>query len=89
MLKKVGYPVRAKLRGQGMTEYIIVVALIAIAAIGVYQFFGQTVRNQTAGIALELSGRDAGQAITAAQGAAGNAQTQANVDKGLDAYNND
>ncbi|MBA3254202.1 MAG: hypothetical protein H0T67_08075, partial [Burkholderiaceae bacterium] len=29
---------RAKQRGQGMTEYIIIVALIAVAAIAVYQF---------------------------------------------------
>jgi Flp pilus assembly protein CpaB len=28
-----------------MTEYIIIIALIAIAAIGVYSFFGQTVRQ--------------------------------------------
>ena len=33
--------------GQGMTEYLIVVALIAVAAIGVYGFFGQTLRSQT------------------------------------------
>lgn len=40
-------------------EYIIVVALIAIAAIGVYAAFGQTVRNQNAGLAKELAGRQA------------------------------
>ena len=38
-------------RGQGMTEYIIIVALIAVAAIGVYQFFGQTIRSQMSAIA--------------------------------------
>jgi len=43
-------------RGQGMVEYIIVVALIAIAAIAVYSSLGKTARNQTAGIAKELSG---------------------------------
>lgn len=30
-------------RGQSMTEYIITVALIPIAAIAVYQYFGNTV----------------------------------------------
>ena len=49
---------RAKQRGQGMTEYIIIVALIAVAAIAVYQFFGNTVRNQTAAIANEIAGND-------------------------------
>jgi Flp pilus assembly pilin Flp len=33
-----------KNRGQGMTEYIIIVALIAIAAIGVITLFGDNVR---------------------------------------------
>ena len=32
-------------RGQGMTEYIIIVALIAIAAIGVVTVFGQDIRT--------------------------------------------
>ena len=32
-------------RGQGMTEYIIIVAMIAVAAIAVYQYFGQTKRT--------------------------------------------
>ena len=30
--------------GQGMTEYIIIVALIAIAAIAVYSIFGDVVQ---------------------------------------------
>ena len=46
----------SKQRGQGMTEYIIIVALIAVAAIAVYQLFGATVRNQTAGVAMEVAG---------------------------------
>ncbi|WP_065188319.1 hypothetical protein [Shewanella woodyi] len=45
-----------KQRGQGMTEYIIIVALIAIAAIGAFTMFGDVVRNQTASMAAELSG---------------------------------
>lgn len=56
--------------GQGMTEYIIIVALIAIAAIGVYTIFGDVVRNQVGGMAQELAGTDgsgvAGQAGTSA-----------------------
>ena len=31
-------------KGQGMTEYIIIVALIAIAAIGVVSLFGDNIR---------------------------------------------
>jgi len=64
-------------RGQGMTEYIIIVALIAVAAIAVYQLFGATVRNQTAGIAMEVAGKDGKAAIDAAGAAADKAATRA------------
>jgi len=63
--------------GQGMTEYIVIVALIAVAAIAVSQLFGATVRNQMAGIAMEVSGSNGTTAITAAGSAAGKAVTDA------------
>lgn len=44
--------------GQGMTEYIIIVALIAIAAIAVYQIFGDVVRSQVGSMSEELAGQD-------------------------------
>jgi Flp pilus assembly pilin Flp len=72
--------------GQGMTEYIIVVALVAVAAIGVYSFLGQTLRSQTAGIALELSGQNADAAISEARSSASSAQSAASQRKGLDSY---
>ena len=81
-------------RGQGMTEYIIIVALIAIAAIGVFSMFGKTVRNQAAGLAKELSGNTASTALSnatdSANGAAGRAndpakQGMANYDHANDA----
>ena len=77
-----------KQRGQGMTEYIIIVALIAVAAIGVYSFFGKTVRNQTSAIAQEVSGVDSATQIANAATAATAADAHANVDKGLSAFNN-
>ncbi len=73
-------------RGQGMTEYIIIVALIAIAAIAVYQYFGNTVRSQTAAIANELAGNDGTAAKTDAQTAATTAATEANTKRNLDNY---
>lgn len=66
-----------KQKGQGMTEYIIIVALIAVAAIAVTQLFGATVRNQMAGIAQEVSGTNGTAAITQAGTAAGKAATAA------------
>jgi type IV pilus assembly protein PilA len=55
-------PMRQK--GQGMTEYIIIVALVAIAAIGVYTAFGHTVRGQMAVTAQALGGNDTAEART-------------------------
>jgi Flp pilus assembly pilin Flp len=72
-----------------MTEYIIIVALIAVAAIAVYQFFGQTIRSQTAGIAAEVSGQTAATSIQNAQTAAQSAATEGTTRKGLGAYQND
>lgn len=60
--------------GQGMTEYIIIVALIAIAAIGVYSAFGDIVRGQTSVAAAALSGDEAGNG----RGLVGNARGRAN-----------
>lgn len=50
---------RLRQLGQGMTEYIIIVALIAIAAIAVYGFFGDTIRGQMGAMTQELAGDDA------------------------------
>jgi type IV pilus assembly protein PilA len=77
-----------KQNGQGMTEYIIIVALIAIAAIATYQYFGQTVRNQTAAMANEIAGNDGTAAKTAAQTAATSGATKANATETLDTYTN-
>lgn len=63
-------------RGQGMTEYIIVVALVAISAIAVFQLFGQTLRSQTAAIARELAGEDGSAESQAARSAAERAAGQ-------------
>lgn len=62
--------------GQGMTEYIVVVALVAVAAIAVYQYFGQVVRSQTPAMARELAGEDGGAQNRAAQQAAQKAAAQ-------------
>ena len=75
----------ARRRGQGMTEYIIIVALIAVAAIAVYQFFGQTIRSQMSAIANEVAGQSGSAAMAAAGAAAGKTNTEQNA-KGLSRY---
>jgi len=73
---------RLKQLGQGMTEYIIIVALIAIAAIAVYSLFGKTIKNQVSGMAMELSGGDGTAAKDAAGTAASDAASKSAGDKG-------
>ncbi len=67
--------------GQGMTEYIIIVALIAIAAIGVFTAFGDVARQQVAGMATELAGEQAGTNLGGEE--AGQARDQGIKDAGL------
>lgn len=69
-----------------MTEYIIIVALIAVSAIGVYSLFGQTLRNQTAGLAKEMSGQTATDNISTAQQNANTATSNANKTKNMGTY---
>lgn len=56
----------SKQLGQGMTEYIIIVALIAVAAIGAFSYFGDTARNQVASMASELGGTSGESAVNRA-----------------------
>jgi pilus assembly protein Flp/PilA len=44
--------------GQGMTEYIIIVALIAIAGIGAFTFFGDGLKQTIGSVTEELTGKD-------------------------------
>lgn len=72
--------------GQGMTEYIIIVALIAVAAIGVYSMFGQTIRGQVAGLAGEVAGTGATDGKATAATAASAAASKAASAKGMSSY---
>lgn len=75
-IKRLG-PTLARQRGQGMTEYIIIVALVAVAAIAVYQYLGQVLRSQTAAVARELAGEDGSQQTRSAKSASQGAKDQA------------
>ena len=48
-------------KGQTMVEYIIIVALIAIALVGIFSFFGKTVHTKVKGAAEELTTEKGGQ----------------------------
>lgn len=79
---------RIRQRGQGMTEYIIITALIAIAAIAAVTYFGGTARAQIGGMARELSGQSATQDINRAKNQGNQAHSEGTQDKTLNSYNN-
>ncbi len=73
-------------RGQGMTEYIIIVALIAIAAIGIYQAFGDILRGQTSIAASTLAGASSQGARDAVTNAQGRSNTQGSAVRTLENF---
>jgi Flp pilus assembly pilin Flp len=46
-------------QGQGLSEYLIIVALVAVAAIGVVTVFGRDIRELFAGTTDSLAGNQA------------------------------
>ena len=46
------------IRGQGLTEYAIILSLVAIAAIAATSFFGDTVKASFVALGSELTGAD-------------------------------
>jgi len=69
--------VSRRVRGQGMSEYIIITALVAVAGIGLFAAFGDTIQHQVAAMSQEMSGKKGGSEITAAQGTADTATARA------------
>ena len=72
--------------GQSMTEYAIIVALIAISGISAFRYFGGVQRSQMAAITQELAGQESGDMLDLAQSYASKARNDASRDKGLGDY---
>lgn len=73
--------------GQGMSEYIIITALVAVAGIGLFAAFGDTLQNQMAGMSQEMAGRSANTDIQNANTTANTARTRAAQADSLSNYN--
>jgi|SRR5688500_9934344 Flp pilus assembly pilin Flp len=73
--------------GQGMSEYIIITALIAVAGIGLFAAFGDVLQNQLAGMSQEMSGNSGQDNIDAAEESAGEASDRADQAENLSNYN--
>lgn len=76
-----------KQRGQGMSEYIIITALIAVAGIGLFAAFGDTLQNQIAGMSQEMAGQSGATDIQQAATTATTARTRAAQAESLSNYN--
>jgi hypothetical protein len=74
-------------RGQGMSEYIIITALVAVAGIGLFAAFGDTLQSQMASMSMEMSGQSGSTDIQNAQSSASTAQTRAAQADSLATYN--
>ena len=68
-------------QGQGMTEYIIIVGLIALSAIIIVALFGKQIKAQFSGMTTALSGKTAD--VTSHEDAA---KTEADSDNQLSKY---
>ncbi|MET0534236.1 MAG: pilus assembly protein [Steroidobacter sp.] len=73
--------------GQGMSEYIIITALVAVAGIGLFAAFGDTLSNQMASMSQEMAGQAGDQDITRAGQRADAARTRASQNETLANYN--
>lgn len=83
-MRKSGY--NRKITGQGMTEYIIIVALIALASIATVNLFGNAVQGAFGGMASVLGGGTSGEGATAATTASTAILTEAAEVRTLNAY---
>ena len=74
------------IRGQGLTEYIIIVALVAVAAIWAASFFGDTVKANFVALGSELTGAAQYDAEAETNGALQRAQTTVTTETDLGNY---
>ncbi len=71
--------------GQGMAEYIIIVALVAVAGIAVWSSVGSAIQHQAAAVATEIAGGDGASEVAAAQASAATAGAES-AEQQLDDY---
>ena len=71
-----------KITGQGMSEYLVIVGLLAVAGIATMGFMGGSIRNVMTAFATEMSGEDGtgarDEAVSDAGAAGDNARSSLN-----------
>ncbi len=76
------------IRGQGMTEYIIIVALIAIASVAAVGVFGDSIQASFVSLSSQLTGATAEDAGAMVQDSVTAAQDKAKAATNLQNYQN-
>ena len=74
-------------QGQGMSEYVIITALIAVAGIGIFSAFGDTISSQAAAMAREMAGQDGSSQVDQADSDSQRAADRASQEETLQNFN--
>lgn len=83
----VSRPAERRIKGQGLTEYIIIVALIAIASIVAVSYFGSAVQASFLSLGADLTGSGAVDRAATAEASYTAAETKAQATTTLRDYN--
>ena len=75
--------------GQGMAEYIIIVALVAVAGLATWELVGSSIGQSAAGVASAIAGTDASTIRDTAQATADAASDKAAFNENLSNYADD
>lgn len=71
-------------KGQSLSEYLLILGLIAVTSIAVVGTLGSTIRAQVAAMTQELAGQDSSAATALASGHAGQSLMDATANLGLE-----
>jgi Flp pilus assembly pilin Flp len=74
--------------GQGLTEYLIIVAIIAIACVGAASFFGDSVKANFLSLGSDLTGGEVVDRVAETSTSRAKAETDTNSQTTLRNYNN-
>lgn len=85
-MKKFRQQTKKRQFGQGMVEYIIIVAVVALGSIAVYTAFGDVLRGQVATAAETLEGTVSGAGRDSAKSASERANKEESLKKTMGNY---
>lgn len=74
--------------GQGLTEYLIIIAMVAVAGIGAASFFGDSVKASFLALGSELTGGENVDMVAETEASRAKAQRDVNTQTTLKNYRN-